>query len=69
MPVLLERARAGEMHAIVAGIESTNAISIALHEKHGFRRVAHLPQVGLKFGRWLDLDYLQLSFEGDPVTE
>lgn len=66
MPVLLERARAGEVHSIVAGIESTNTISIALHEKFGFRRVAHLPQVGLKFGRWLDLDYLQLSLS-DPV--
>ncbi|MCW2800963.1 MAG: acetyltransferase [Aeromicrobium sp.] len=68
MPELLERARAGEVHSIVAGIESTNAISIALHEKHGFRRVAHLPQVGFKFGRWLDLDYLQLSLGDDSVT-
>jgi L-amino acid N-acyltransferase len=68
MPVLLERARAGDVHAIIAGIESTNAVSIALHEKYGFRRVAHLPQVGFKFGRWLDLDYLQLTLDGGPVT-
>lgn len=68
MPALLERARAGEVRAIVAGIESTNAVSIALHEKYGFRRVAHLPEVGFKFGRWLDLDYLQLSLDGGPVT-
>ena len=61
MPVLLDRARADEVHTIVAGIESTNTVSIALHEKYGFRRVAHLPEVGFKFGRWLDLDYLQLS--------
>ena len=63
MPALLERARAGEVNAIVAGIESTNVVSIALHEKYGFRRVAHLPRVGFKFGRWLDLDYLQLSLD------
>jgi phosphinothricin acetyltransferase len=68
MPVLLERARAGEVRAIIAGIESTNTVSIALHEKYGFRRVAHLPEVGFKFGRWLDLDYLQLSLDGGPVT-
>jgi phosphinothricin acetyltransferase len=67
MPVLLERARAGEVRAIIAGIESTNTVSIALHEKYGFRRVAHLPEVGFKFGRWLDLDYLQLSLDGGPV--
>ena len=61
MPALIEHARAGEVHAIVAGIEAANAGSIALHEKFGFRRVALLPEVGFKFGRWLDLAYLQLS--------
>lgn len=61
MPALIDRARAGEVHAIVAGIEASNAGSIALHEKFGFRRVALLPEVGFKFGRWLDLAYLQLS--------
>lgn len=61
MPALIEQARAGEVHAIVAGIEAANAGSIALHEKFGFRRVALLPEVGFKFGRWLDLAYFQLS--------
>ncbi len=59
MPALIERARAGDVHSIVAGIEATNAGSIALHEKFGFRQVALLPEVGFKFGRWLDLTYLQ----------
>lgn len=61
MPALIEHARGGDVHTIVAGIEATNAGSIALHEKFGFRRVALLPEVGFKFGRWLDLAYLQLS--------
>ena len=61
MPALIDRARAGDVHSIVAGIEAANAGSIALHEKFGFRRVALLPEVGFKFGRWLDLAYLQLS--------
>lgn len=61
LPALIEQARGGEVHAIVAGIEAANAGSIALHEKFGFRRVALLPEVGFKFGRWLDLAYLQLS--------
>jgi phosphinothricin acetyltransferase len=61
MPVLIEHARGSDVHAIVAGIEASNAGSIALHEKFGFRRVALLPEVGFKFGRWLDLAYLQLS--------
>lgn len=61
LPALIDRARAGEVHAIVAGIEAGNAASIALHERFGFERVALLPEVGLKFGRWLDLAYLQLT--------
>ena len=61
MPALIDHAKGGDVHTIVAGIEATNAGSIALHEKFGFRRVALLPEVGFKFGRWLDLAYLQLS--------
>lgn len=63
MPALLERARAGEVHALVAGIEATNASSLALHEKFGFREVGLLPEVGFKFGRRLDLVYVQLILE------
>ena len=61
MPELIDRARDSQVHAIVAGIEATNAGSIALHERFGFRQVALLPEVGFKFDRWLDLAYLQLS--------
>jgi L-amino acid N-acyltransferase YncA len=61
MPALIEHARGRDVHTIVAGVEGSNAVSIALHEKFGFRQVALLPEVGFKFGRWLDLAYLQLS--------
>ena len=61
LPALIARARDNDVHAIVAGIEATNTASIALHEKHGFVRVALLSEVGFKFDRWLDLAYLQLS--------
>jgi len=64
MPELIDRARDSHVHAIVAGIEATNAGSIALHERFGFRQVALLPEVGFKFDRWLDLAYLQLSLSG-----
>lgn len=60
MTELIERARAGGIHVIVASVESTNATSVALHERFGFRIVAHMPEVGRKFGRWLDMTYLQL---------
>ena len=45
---------------MVAGIVSTNAASIALHEKLGFEHAGTVKQVGFKFGQWLDLDFYQL---------
>ncbi|WP_459963561.1 N-acetyltransferase family protein [Nocardia sp. IFM 10818] len=62
MTELLARARGGEVHTMIAAIESSNATSIALHEKFGFRVVGQLPEVGLKFGRWMDLTLMQIVF-------
>ncbi|MFD4182372.1 GNAT family N-acetyltransferase [Rhodococcus sp. NPDC058514] len=61
MTELIERARAGSVHVMVASIESSNATSIALHERFGFRTVAVMPEVGMKFGRWLDMTFMQLT--------
>ncbi|WP_433610937.1 N-acetyltransferase family protein [Prescottella agglutinans] len=68
MTELIARARAGGVHVIVASVEATNATSIALHERFGFRVVAQMPQVGRKFGRWLDMTYLQLTLP-DPYAD
>lgn len=68
MTALIGRARAIGKHVMVAGVEADNAASIRLHEKLGFERVGRLPQVGAKFGRWLDLAFLQLTLDAraDP---
>lgn len=59
---LLARAeRAGTVHAVIAAIESSNTTSITLHEKFGFRTVGVLPEVGHKFGGWMDLTLMQLT--------
>ena len=63
LEALILRARALGKHAMVAGIEAGNAGSIALHRKLGFEQVGLLPQVGCKFGRWLDLAFLQLVLD------
>jgi phosphinothricin acetyltransferase len=49
-----------DLHTIVAGIDSTNEVSIKLHERFGFKEAGHFKQVGYKFGRWLDLTFMQL---------
>lgn len=56
---LMERARALDKHVMIAGIDADNAVSISLHESLGFTVVGHFHEVGFKFGRWLDLKFLQ----------
>jgi L-amino acid N-acyltransferase len=56
---LMDRAVAAGKHVMIAGIESGNTGSIALHTALGFEQSAFMPQVGQKFGRWLDLVFLQ----------
>lgn len=69
MLALMAAARLRDVHAMVGGIDATNAGSIALHERLGFTHVGTLPQVGFKFGRWLDLAFYQLLLEtpSNPV--
>lgn len=57
---LLSRLRKASIHAVVGGVALPNEASVRLHEKFGFRKVAHFQQIGLKFGRWIDVAYWQL---------
>jgi phosphinothricin acetyltransferase len=46
-------------HMIFAGVSAENHGAVAFHRKMGFTTAAVLPQVGYKFGRWLDLVLMQ----------
>lgn len=46
-------------HVMIAGVDAENVASLRFHERLGFERVAHFREVGFKFGRWLDLMFLQ----------
>ncbi|RJG10570.1 N-acetyltransferase family protein [Pseudomonas cavernicola] len=65
MKALIERAKQCGKHVMVAAIESSNAASIRLHERLGFAITGQMPQVGCKFGRWLDLTFMQLILSPD----
>jgi phosphinothricin acetyltransferase len=64
---LLERAAALRKHVIVGGIDAANEGSLRMHERLGFERVAHLREVGHKFGRWLDLVFVQRFVDAPGV--
>ena len=57
---LVERARAAGYHTLIGGASADQTASISLQESLGFTRVGHLKEVGQKFGRWLDVVYLQI---------
>ena len=67
MQPMIDAARSQGYHAIIAGIDSSNEPSIRLHRSFGFEEVAHFREVGYKFGRWLDLTFLELLLEGSPA--
>jgi L-amino acid N-acyltransferase YncA len=56
---LVERALDQGMHVMVAAIDGDNRASIDFHRRLGFVEVARMPEVGQKFGRWLDLVLMQ----------
>ncbi len=60
MKRLIEAAKEVKLHAMVAGIDATNEVSISLHKQFGFVEVAHFKEVGYKFNRWLDLKFMEL---------
>jgi L-amino acid N-acyltransferase YncA len=44
-------------HVLLACIATPNYASVGLHEKFGFKQVAHFEGVGFKFNEWLDVGY------------
>jgi phosphinothricin acetyltransferase len=57
---VIEAAKAQDYHVLIGGIDATNGVSIALHERLGFTHCGTIRQAGFKFGRWLDLAFYQL---------
>lgn len=58
---LLSQLKERGLHVAIGGIALPNAGSVALHEKLGFRKVAHYAEVGFKFDRWIDVGYWQYA--------
>jgi len=52
---LIRRATADGLHTMVGVIDSENAASRRLHEKAGFTLIGTMPEIAIKFGRWLDV--------------
>ncbi|WP_291380576.1 GNAT family N-acetyltransferase [Demequina sp.] len=51
------------IHALLGVLALPNEASVALHERFGMSQVAHLPAVGHKFGRRIDVGYWQVTYD------
>jgi phosphinothricin acetyltransferase len=59
MERLQQVARSEGVHVLVAGISSANSGAIAFHSALGFAEVGRMPEVGHKWGQYLDLVLMQ----------
>jgi phosphinothricin acetyltransferase len=60
---LIDLSRRLGHRAIIAGIDGEQAASVALHAKFQFDNVGRFKRVGFKFGRWLDVIFMELMLE------
>lgn len=60
---LIEIAKQAEYHTMIGCIDASNDGSITFHKKFGFTEQGLLKQSGYKFGKWLDLLFMQLMLK------
>jgi L-amino acid N-acyltransferase len=60
MEPLIDSAKKIGLRAIIAVIDAQNEPSIKLHARFGFFEAGRFQKVGFKFGRWLDVVYMEL---------
>lgn len=63
MADLIAIAKAEGIHSMIGVIDADNKSSIEFHKQFGFKETGFLKEAGLKFGRWLDVTFMQLILE------
>jgi L-amino acid N-acyltransferase YncA len=59
LAALVASSEAGGVWTVQAGVFPDNTASLALHARHGFRRVGVRERVGQRDGRWCDVVLLE----------
>ncbi len=58
---LLALLKRNNLHIVLGVLTLPNEASVKLHEKFGFKQVAHLKEAGFKFDKWHDVGFWQLT--------
>jgi L-amino acid N-acyltransferase YncA len=61
LDALVKEAVLRGLHLLVGGIDAANPASIRLHRAAGFRYCGTIREAGFKFGKWLDVEFWQLT--------
>ncbi len=64
--ILREAVEDPDIHMVVSVITTGNDVSTRLHEKFGFSFSGRIPEVGMKFGRYLSIDHYSLQVSHKP---
>ncbi len=67
MQVLEAQAATVGVHVMVAAIDADNQAAQQFHAALGYAETGRMPQVGRKFGRWLDLVLMQKILGDQPA--
>lgn len=57
---IIKQAEQQDLHVLVGVIDTSNLVSIKLHENEGFILTGIMKEVGYKFGKWLDAAFYEL---------
>ena len=63
---LFKALEAEDVHRAYAGISLPNPASVAVHERFGFKRVAHFTEQGRKFDRYWDVAWYEKPIGTEP---
>jgi L-amino acid N-acyltransferase YncA len=65
---LVDACAAAGFRQMIGYVDADNAASLGLHVSFGFMRVAHLPGVAYRYGRWADSVMVQRSLGPGTTT-
>jgi phosphinothricin acetyltransferase len=62
LQIITEEGRKAKNHSVISRIAAENEVSIHIHESLGYKHIGIMKEVGLKFGRYIDVCMMQYLY-------